>query len=102
MFLHVISYNTAAMSLYSRHNFQCAGRLRNFYHIGTGRQPDPTTVIYDAYLYVQYLYQGDAIYSPWDVLQVAWSPVRMAWARLQRSSCMPQLWQQRCVAAQRL
>jgi len=36
-----------------RAGFQCMARLSNFYHIATGRQPDPATVAYDAYLYVQ-------------------------------------------------
>jgi hypothetical protein len=52
VFLHVITYNTAAMSLYMHAGFQCMARLSNFYHIATGRQPDPATVVYDAYLYV--------------------------------------------------
>lgn len=41
MFLHVITYNTAAMSLYSRQGFSCVAKLRGFYFIATGRTPDP-------------------------------------------------------------
>lgn len=41
VFLHVITYNTAAMSLYSRQGFSCVAKLRGFYFIATGRTPDP-------------------------------------------------------------
>lgn len=41
VFLHVITYNTAAMSLYSRQGFSCVAKLRAFYCIATGRTPDP-------------------------------------------------------------
>jgi ribosomal protein S18 acetylase RimI-like enzyme len=41
VFLHVITYNTAAMSLYSRQGFCCVAKLRAFYYIATGRTPDP-------------------------------------------------------------
>lgn len=41
VFLHVITYNTSAMSLYSRQGFRCVAKLRAFYYIATGRTPDP-------------------------------------------------------------
>lgn len=41
VFLHVITYNSAAMSLYSRQGFSCVAKLRAFYYIATGRTPDP-------------------------------------------------------------
>jgi hypothetical protein len=41
VFLHVITYNTAAMALYSRQRFSCVAKLRAFYYIATGRTPDP-------------------------------------------------------------
>lgn len=41
VFLHVITYNTAAMSLYSRQGFNCVAKLSAFYWIATGRTPDP-------------------------------------------------------------
>jgi hypothetical protein len=41
VFLHVITYNTSAMSLYSRQGFRCVATLRAFYYIATGRTPDP-------------------------------------------------------------
>jgi hypothetical protein len=41
VFLHVITYNSAAMSLYARQGFSCVAKLRQFYYIATGRTPDP-------------------------------------------------------------
>lgn len=52
LFLHVITYNQGALRLYHRAGFSCAGHLRNFYYINTGRQPDPNCTQYDALLYV--------------------------------------------------
>ena len=79
------------MNLYSRQGFACAGRLPSFYHIATGRQPDPATTLYDAYLYVQWLVgEGPGwcySYSPWDVVSLAVLPLRMVWGRLH--ACMP-------------
>lgn len=87
MFLHVIQYNTAAIRLYTRAGFTCAGRLTSFYHIATGRQPDPSTHLYDAYLYVQYLGEAWSGASPWECLHLAVTPLRSAWGRLH--ACMP-------------
>eukprot|EP00775_Hariotina_reticulata_P008011 gene8011-8209_t len=89
VFLHVITYNTAAMALYMRAGFQCMARLSNFYHIATGRQPDPATVVYDAYLYVQFMGAPGGLVSPWDMITIAWTPLRSAMGRIR--SCMPQL-----------
>ncbi|KXZ49307.1 hypothetical protein GPECTOR_22g901 [Gonium pectorale] len=41
IFLHVISYNDAAMRLYGGAGYQAMARLPNFYHLSTGRQPNP-------------------------------------------------------------
>lgn len=48
VFLHVITYNTAAMSLYSRQGFCCVAKLRAFYYIATGRTPDPQQQVREA------------------------------------------------------
>lgn len=48
VFLHVITYNTAAMSLYSRQGFSCVAKLRAFYYIATGRTPDPQQQVREA------------------------------------------------------
>jgi hypothetical protein len=45
LFLHVITYNTQAMSLYTMQGFACVARLSRFYYISTGRQPDPNTQV---------------------------------------------------------
>jgi hypothetical protein len=45
LFLHVITYNTQAMSLYTMQGFACVARLSHFYYISTGRQPDPNTQV---------------------------------------------------------
>jgi ribosomal protein S18 acetylase RimI-like enzyme len=49
VYLHVVSYNTAAISFYERNYFQSLCMLKGFYHIQTGRQPIPEQVKYDAY-----------------------------------------------------
>jgi hypothetical protein len=87
VFLHVITYNEAAIRLYSRAGFNCAGRLPSFYFIHSGRQPDPSTYIYDALLYVQHT-AADWALTGWDVVALAVSPLRAAWGRLH--GCMPQ------------
>jgi hypothetical protein len=43
--------------------------------------------VYDAYLYVQYVGGAAGLATPWDMLTMAWSPVRSALARIR--SCMP-------------
>uniref|UniRef100_A0A7S3R8Z6 N-alpha-acetyltransferase 60 n=1 Tax=Dunaliella tertiolecta TaxID=3047 RepID=A0A7S3R8Z6_DUNTE len=55
MYLHVISYNEAAISLYMRNQFQCLGLLKDFYSLPCGPQPNAARALYDAYLFVQYL-----------------------------------------------
>lgn len=87
LFLHVITYNTQAMALYTMQGFACVARLSRFYFISTGRQPDPNTQVYDAYLYVQYVGGAAGLATPWDMLTLAWSPLRSALARIH--SCMP-------------
>ncbi|KAF6265029.1 hypothetical protein COO60DRAFT_1697924 [Scenedesmus sp. NREL 46B-D3] len=74
LFLHVIAYNTQAMALYTMQGFACVARLSRFYYISTGRQPDPSTQVYDAYLYVQYVGGAAGMATPWDMLSMAWSP----------------------------
>lgn len=86
VFLHVITYNDAAIRLYSRAGFTCNGHLPSFYYIHTGRQPDPDTCVYDAYLFVQHTAAAWAG-SGWDVLALAVSPLRAAWGRLH--GCVP-------------
>jgi len=87
VFLHVITYNQAAIRLYSRASFSCVARLPAFYFIHTGRQPDPDTCIYDAFLFVQHT-AAEWGHSGWDVVALAVSPLRAAWGRLY--GCMPQ------------
>lgn len=87
-FLHVISYNDAAMRLYGRAGFSCAGRLPGFYYIQSGRQPDPSNRVYDAFLFAQHTAPEWGGYSGWDVVSLAWSPLRTAWGRIY--GCMPQ------------
>lgn len=98
MFLHVITYNDAAIKLYSRHGFQCVARLPNFYFIGTGRQPDPQKSVYDSFLYVQFvpLAAHEAAAMACDASH-AWTPLRSAWGHIQRATCAPMFWQ-RCGA----
>jgi hypothetical protein len=43
--VHVITYNTQAMALYTMQGFACVARLSRFYFISTGRQPDPNTQV---------------------------------------------------------
>ncbi|GLC49192.1 hypothetical protein PLESTB_000192300 [Pleodorina starrii] len=55
IFLHVISYNDAAMRLYGGSGYQAMARLPNFYHLITGRQPNPEQSWYDAFLYALFI-----------------------------------------------
>ncbi|KAF8062074.1 MCC1 [Scenedesmus sp. PABB004] len=96
VFLHVISYNAAAQALYARAGFACVARLPAFYFIATGRQPDPATQVYDAYLYVQHM-GPPGLVSPWDLVTLAWSPLRSALGRIQ--ACMPRFGRQQAAAA---
>ena len=52
LYLHVITYNDAALSFYARHGFQMLRRERNFYEIKNER--------YDAYALGIYLNGGSA------------------------------------------
>ncbi|GBF94521.1 histone acetyltransferase-like [Raphidocelis subcapitata] len=92
VFLHVISYNAAAIRLYSRAGFACAGRLPSFYVIQSGRQPDPSTPVYDAFLFVRHVggEWGGAVWGA--VAALAVSPLRAAWGRLY--GCIPPLYRQ--------
>ncbi|KAF5834323.1 hypothetical protein DUNSADRAFT_9024 [Dunaliella salina] len=55
IYLHVISYNEAAIGLYMRNQYQCLGLLKDFYSLPCGPQPNAARMPYDAYLFVQYL-----------------------------------------------
>jgi hypothetical protein len=89
LFLHVIAYNRDAMRFYARHGFACLGLLPGFYHISTGRQPDPAQLQHDAFLYALHLPAREPLPGPWlGAWQVAWAaaPLRCAWDQL--SSCL--------------
>ncbi|KAL3653804.1 hypothetical protein CASFOL_003485 [Castilleja foliolosa] len=55
VYLHVISYNIAAIHLYQKMSFQCLRRLYNFYYIN-GQH-------YDSYLFVYYVNGGRSPFS---------------------------------------
>ncbi|GFR47479.1 hypothetical protein Agub_g9208 [Astrephomene gubernaculifera] len=61
IFLHVISYNIGAMRLYGGAGYQAMARLPNFYHLLTGRQPDPSQTWFDAFLYALFLPPGGVL-----------------------------------------
>ncbi|GIM03083.1 hypothetical protein Vretimale_7887 [Volvox reticuliferus] len=64
IFLHVISYNDAAMRLYGTSGYQVMARLPNFYHLVTGRQPNPDQSWYDAFLYALFIPSSGPELSP--------------------------------------
>ncbi|GAB4822810.1 hypothetical protein N2152v2_009856 [Parachlorella kessleri] len=70
VYLHVITYNTPAMALYSRLGFCHVAHLPDFYVIRTGRQPNPHQQIYDAVLFALPLHP----WIPWDALPRSCSP----------------------------
>jgi hypothetical protein len=43
--------------------------------------------VYDAYLFVQYVGGAAGVPSPWDLVSLAWSPLRLAFNRIH--ACMP-------------
>lgn len=55
IFLHVITYNDAAMRLYQKCCFQCIAWMENFYNIRSGRQINPNQTHYDAYLFMKWM-----------------------------------------------
>lgn len=61
LFLHVITYNDAAIQLYRKCHYQCRTLIRNFYHIRSGRQPEPNRRKWDAYLFVKWFIQDEEI-----------------------------------------
>ncbi|EFJ49800.1 hypothetical protein VOLCADRAFT_104251 [Volvox carteri f. nagariensis] len=92
IFLHVISYNDAAMRLYSTSGYQPMARLPNFYHLITGRQPNPDQSWYDAFLYAHFIPQCGPEPSPamqWagGVLGAAVAPLRSMLGSF--NGCMP-------------
>lgn len=89
VFLHVISYNSAAIAFYTRKGFSCAGHLPAFYFINSGRQIDPARTTYDALLYFRHItaHASDAAAMPWLALDAATAPFRSAWGML--TACMP-------------
>lgn len=86
VYLHVIEYNLTALSLYRRNKFEELAVLRNFYFIGTGRQPDPDRNSYDAYLYA-FLIDISYNASPLAFLNATYAPFRSLLGQLQ--ACMP-------------
>eukprot|EP00884_Botryococcus_braunii_P010466 jgi/Botrbrau1/19420/Bobra.0338s0047.1 len=77
VYLHVITYNHSAIAFYQRNGFNEVALLRNFYFIATGRQPNPSQVQYDAYLYAKVLERQLPKHS-WSycLLNCAVSPMR--------------------------
>ena len=61
VFLHVITYNEAAIHLYQKFSYVCKTRLHNFYHIRTGRQPEPRRWKWDAFLFVKWMVEDKDI-----------------------------------------
>ncbi|MEW5300871.1 MAG: hypothetical protein WDW36_003769 [Sanguina aurantia] len=89
IFLHVISYNTAAIQLYGRMLYKCVGQLHSFYFIQSGRQPIQGQQYFDAYLYVLSLPTPWAPpRGPWDsVVDYAAAPFRWSLGRF--NECLP-------------
>ncbi|CAI9767785.1 unnamed protein product [Fraxinus pennsylvanica] len=56
VYLHVISYNNAAIHLYQKMSFQCVRRLHNFYFINEQH--------YDSYLFIYHVNGGRSPCSP--------------------------------------
>eukprot|EP00850_Spirogloea_muscicola_P001500 SM000005S17297 [mRNA] locus=s5:1204230:1205549:- [translate_table: standard] len=84
VYLHVISYNRAAILFYKKASFQCVRRLPAFYAIA-GRA-------YDAYLYVYYVNGGRPPGSTLDVLSTTGSLLRSIfrfWAELWGATLPP-------------
>ncbi|CAD7697320.1 unnamed protein product [Ostreobium quekettii] len=86
VFLHVISYNQAAMLLYQKSCFRCVACMENFYCIRSGRQINPNQTRYDAYLFMKWV--GEELHKPgpWEG---AIAPFRHAFA--QWNACLPWL-----------
>ncbi|KAL0020943.1 hypothetical protein WJX79_003756 [Trebouxia sp. C0005] len=82
----VIYILTLALSLYRRNKFEELAVLRNFYFIGTGRQPDPNKQSYDAFLYA-FLIDISYNASPLAFLNATYAPFRSLLGQLQ--ACMP-------------
>lgn len=60
VYLHVATFNRAAAALYASLGFATLATLPNFYHIATGRQPDPDTTRYSALLLAKRVGRGAA------------------------------------------
>ncbi|XP_057450189.1 histone acetyltransferase MCC1 isoform X1 [Lotus japonicus] len=63
VYLHVISYNIAAINLYKKMSFKCVRRLQGFYLIN-GRH-------YDSFLFLYYVNGGRSPCSPLTVLSIS-------------------------------
>lgn len=55
IFLHVITYNKAAVHLYNQCKYCCVANLEDFYSIRSGRQPDPNRIQWDAFLFSKFV-----------------------------------------------
>ena len=60
VYLHVATFNKEAATLYASLGFSTLATLPSFYHIATGRQPDPGVTRYDAWLLVKRVGAGVA------------------------------------------
>lgn len=63
VFLHVIAYNEGAIRLYQKCKYRCQALMHNFYHIRSGRQPEPHRSRYDAYLFVKWFIEEEEIHA---------------------------------------
>lgn len=84
IFLHVITYNDAAMRLYRKCCFQCIAWMENFYNIRSGRQINPNQTRYDAYLFMKWI-GGD--FKKQGLWEGAIAPFRHAFS--QWNVCLP-------------
>lgn len=92
LFLHVITYNNAAMRLYEKCQFQCVACLENFYNIRSGRQIDPNRTQYDAYLFLKWTDAERRNIGPWEG---AVGPFRHAFYHW--NMCFPWVCRQQCM-----
>jgi len=86
IYLHVIDYNHAAMALYRREHFQQVACRDNFYHITSGRQPEPSKEVYHAYLYAHVM-DTTIHHTPLNMLLLAVTPLRGVFDFVH--SCLP-------------
>lgn len=93
VFLHVITYNKAAVRLYKRCQFRCVATLEDFYSISSGRQPDPNRVKWDAHLFSKFV-AVEVLEQGRNFLSEGFGPLRAA-----LDTCWPFGCRQQCAGA---